>query len=135
MRGIRVELGEVERALARYPHAQSVAVDVRVHPEAGPALVGYLVPVAGANVDPAEVRAFLLGTVSHHMVPDVVVVLGDLPLTRNGKVDRRALPDPAREASARVGHEPLTPAQKAVAELWTSVLPVRTVGRTAGSST
>ncbi|WP_037305334.1 non-ribosomal peptide synthetase [Amycolatopsis orientalis] len=92
VRGHRVELGEVEAALAAVPGVRAAAAAVR-----GPRLVGYVV----GEVVPDAVRADLAGRVPEHLVPAAVVVLDTLPLTVNGKIDRAALPAP-RAAAGRV---------------------------------
>ncbi|UMP05236.1 non-ribosomal peptide synthetase [Amycolatopsis sp. EV170708-02-1] len=91
VRGHRVELGEVEAALAAVPGVRAAAAAVR-----GPRLVGYVV----GEVVPDEVRAELAARVPEHLVPAAVVVLDTLPLTPNGKIDRPALPAP-RAAAGR----------------------------------
>ncbi|RSN22192.1 non-ribosomal peptide synthetase [Streptomyces sp. WAC 05977] len=91
VRGHRVELGEVEAALAAVPGVRAAAAAVR-----GPRLVGYVV----GEVVPDEVRAELAARVPEHLVPAAVVVLDALPLTSNGKIDRPALPAP-RAAAGR----------------------------------
>ncbi|MFC9255606.1 amino acid adenylation domain-containing protein, partial [Amycolatopsis thailandensis] len=91
VRGHRVELGEVEAALAAVPGVRAAAAAVR-----GPRLVGYVV----GEVVPDEVRAELAGRVPEHLVPAAVVLLDALPLTPNGKIDRIALPAP-RAAAGR----------------------------------
>ncbi|GAB3742214.1 hypothetical protein GCM10027598_73760 [Amycolatopsis oliviviridis] len=91
VRGHRVELGEVEAALAAVPGVRAAAAAVR-----GPRLVGYVV----GEVVPDAVRAELAGRVPEHLVPAAVVVLDALPLTSNGKIDRVALPAP-RAAAGR----------------------------------
>ncbi|MFE6614353.1 amino acid adenylation domain-containing protein [Amycolatopsis sp. NPDC057786] len=91
VRGHRVELGEVEAALAAVPGVRAAAAAVR-----GPRLIGYVV----GEVVPDEVRSELTGRVPEHLVPAAVVVLDALPLTSNGKIDRPALPAP-RAAAGR----------------------------------
>ncbi|WP_409495393.1 amino acid adenylation domain-containing protein [Amycolatopsis sp. cmx-11-12] len=91
VRGHRVELGEVEAALAAVPGVRAAAAAVR-----GPRLVGYVV----GEVAPDDVRAELAARVPEHLVPAAVVVLDMLPLTTNGKIDRAALPAP-RAAAGR----------------------------------
>jgi amino acid adenylation domain-containing protein len=120
IRGQRVELGEVEAALRALPDVTDTAVAV----DAG-RLVGYLVGTA----DPVDVRRRLEETVPGHLVPSAFVVLDALPLTANGKVDRKALPRPDQAA---LSDGPVTPprtdAEKRVAEVWRGVLSVEEVG-------
>ncbi|MEK6466880.1 amino acid adenylation domain-containing protein [Pseudonocardia alni] len=95
IRGYRVELGEVDAGLLALPGiAQAVT---RVHTGTDPAdrrLVGYVVPAPGAAADPAALRSALGDLLPGYMVPAAIVVLDRLPLTVNGKLDRRALPEP-----------------------------------------
>ncbi|ODU06953.1 MAG: hypothetical protein ABS81_03050 [Pseudonocardia sp. SCN 72-86] len=94
VRGFRIELGEVESALGRHPGVARAVVAAR-----GDRLVGYVVARAGTVVDPGELRGFAADTLPEYMVPAVVTVLDALPLTANGKVDRRALPEPSPVAA------------------------------------
>jgi amino acid adenylation domain-containing protein len=88
VRGQRIELGEVESALARCPGVAAAAAAVR-----GQSLVAYVVPT-GNGLAPAEVRDFAAATLPAGMVPNIVVLLDAFPLTANGKIDRSALPEP-----------------------------------------
>ncbi|HEX7240208.1 MAG TPA: amino acid adenylation domain-containing protein, partial [Longimicrobiaceae bacterium] len=117
VRGFRVELGEVEAALAGHPSVREAAVVAR---DGG--LVGY---VAG-SVTAGELREHLRASLPEYMVPSAYVVLERLPLTRNGKVDRRALPAP--EASSGTIVAPRTPAEEVLAGIWAEVLSVERVG-------
>lgn len=93
IRGNRVELGEVDAALRRVPGVRQAAS--RVVGEDSPVLVGYVVWDQEAVVlPPTEVAAVLRESVPEYMVPSRVVALQALPLSSNGKLDRRALPDP-----------------------------------------
>ncbi|WP_447007588.1 amino acid adenylation domain-containing protein [Saccharothrix isguenensis] len=118
IRGFRIEPGEIEAALARHPAVAQAAV---VADRAGDVtrLVGYVV---GSTED--DLRAFAAERLPEYMVPATVVFLdGPLPLTPNGKLDRRALPQP--DWSALAGDDrPVTPEQKAIAELFTELLGV-----------
>ncbi|UED85077.1 amino acid adenylation domain-containing protein [Streptomyces profundus] len=108
LRGFRIELGEVEDAMLAAPSVGNAVAVVRHEPPAPKQLVGYVVPAeAGARLDVAELRRLLAERLPEYMVPARLVPLERLPLTGNGKVDRRALPAPdqARETPA-----PETPA-------------------------
>lgn len=97
IRGFRIELGEVETVLARTQGvAQAVAV-VRSDERFGARLVAYVVPVSGAVLSAEGILATAAEFLTGYMVPDAVVVIGSLPLTVNGKLDRNALPDPVFE--------------------------------------
>ncbi|MBN6039802.1 non-ribosomal peptide synthase/polyketide synthase [Amycolatopsis sp. 195334CR] len=124
IRGFRIELGELESALAAHPAvAQAVAA---VHePQPGvKRLVAYAVPES--EVDAVELRAFLATGLPEYLVPSAVVLLDEVPLTANGKVDRRALPAP--EQSAEVSAAPATELESVIAGVWAEVLGVEAVG-------
>ena len=127
IRGFRIELGEVEAALAAAPGVGQAAVSARPFTEGGARqLAGYVVPQPGGAVDGEAVRAAVAAVLPEHMVPAVVTVLAALPLSVNGKLDRKALPAPGRReraAAPPAGHTPAghTPA-KALARVFAEVL-------------
>ena len=125
VRGFRIELGEVEAALAAEPGiAQAVAAAVG---EAGQQrLVGYIVPAPDATPDPAALKERLSRRLPEHLVPSALMVLDRLPLTANGKVDRRALPRP--EVTAAAGRGPRNAREEALCALFGEVLGVARVG-------
>lgn len=90
----------------------------------GKRLVAYVVPRAGHDADPAELRGFLRSRLPEHMVPSAFVTLDEFPRTASGKLDRRALPAPevSRAAAAPAAAAPSTPAETALAGLWAEVL-------------
>ncbi|MFF5973413.1 amino acid adenylation domain-containing protein [Streptomyces sp. NPDC012769] len=128
VRGFRVELGEIEAALAACPgvaHAAVVAHEVR---PGDTRLTGYLVPAgAPASCDTDAARTHLRQSLPAHMVPTALVVLDALPLTPNGKLDRAALPAAALEHGGQ-GRAPRTPHEHVVAGLFAEVLGLPAVG-------
>ncbi|WP_433260071.1 amino acid adenylation domain-containing protein [Actinosynnema sp. CS-041913] len=100
IRGHRVEVGEVEAALGAMAGISAAAATVRTD-AATPRLVGYVVPAAGVVVSPDSVRSALAERLPDHLVPAAVVVLDELPLTVNGKLDRAALPAPRATGGGR----------------------------------
>ncbi|WP_460444037.1 amino acid adenylation domain-containing protein [Amycolatopsis cihanbeyliensis] len=126
IRGFRIELGEIEAALSGHPAVAQAAV---VADRSGDVvrLVGYAVPAEG-ELDPAGLRAALAALLPDHMVPAMVIPLdGPLPRTPNGKLDRAALPAPdfaELTGSAR----PVTPRERALAELFGEILELADVG-------
>ena len=105
LRGFRIELGEVETALLGADGVEAAAVDVRRNAADTELLVGYVVAtpaaLADGGLDTGAVREAVGRRVPSYMVPDIVMVIERLPLTVNGKLDRRALPAPAIEATAQ----------------------------------
>ncbi|MEU9609745.1 amino acid adenylation domain-containing protein [Streptomyces sp. NPDC048057] len=125
IRGFRVELGEVESALAARPGVRQAAVAVREDSPGVRRLVGYVV----GDVDGAEVRRSLAVRLPDHMVPSAVVTLDALPLTANGKVDRRALPAPDLGAGAdRALTAPRSEVERVLCAVFAEVLGVPQVG-------
>jgi amino acid adenylation domain-containing protein len=128
VRGFRVELSEVETALAGDPAVGRAAAVVREDRPGDQRLVAYAVPAAGGpRPDPDRLRARLSTALPDYMVPSAVLVLDRLPLTDNGKLDRRALPAPEVRAGGS-DQRPRTPRQQALSELFAAVLGVDSVG-------
>jgi amino acid adenylation domain-containing protein len=128
LHGYRIEPGEIEAALLADPAVQAAAVVARDEPE-GRRLVAY-VAAAGEHPTGERLRAALLQRLPEHMVPAAFVVLDRLPLTANGKVDRRALPAPGvaprRLEAAYVA--PRNAVEETLAAIWSRVLGVDRVG-------
>ncbi|MBP2478994.1 amino acid adenylation domain-containing protein/non-ribosomal peptide synthase protein (TIGR01720 family) [Crossiella equi] len=123
IRGFRIELGEVEAALGEHPGVAQAVVLVRED-----RLVGYVVPRGEAVLVPEAVREHVAGLLPEHMVPAAVVVLAEMPLTRNGKADRRALPDPDYAAAADLSRAPRTDRERRLCALFAEVLGLAEVG-------
>jgi amino acid adenylation domain-containing protein/non-ribosomal peptide synthase protein (TIGR01720 family) len=127
IRGFRIEPGEIESVLRTHPRVRDAAVIARELTAGNRALVGYVAGhvaghVAGTGQDlaPAALQSYLGERLPRHMVPAVFVFLPELPLTANGKIDRRALPAPARAES--VAAPPRTPVEELLAEIFAAVL-------------
>ncbi|HEX7239689.1 MAG TPA: amino acid adenylation domain-containing protein, partial [Longimicrobiaceae bacterium] len=127
VRGFRIEPGEVEAALEAHPGVRRALVDAREDAPGHRRLVGYVVPEEGAEVTPAELRAYLATRLPEYMVPGAFVVLEAFPLTPSGKIDRRALPAPdASDGEAYA--PPRTPAEEVLAGIYAGVLGRERVG-------
>ncbi|OKI02484.1 hypothetical protein A6A06_15750 [Streptomyces sp. CB02923] len=125
--GVRIEPGEVQAAVLAHPDVHRAAVAVREDTPGRRQLVAYAVPAPGAEPDPAQVRRFLRARLPQFMVPAAVVLLDDLPLTANGKLDRRALPAPVF-TTAENGRAPGTPPEEMMGALFAEVLGLPSVG-------
>ncbi|MEU4482851.1 amino acid adenylation domain-containing protein [Micromonospora sp. NPDC023966] len=123
VRGMRIELGEVEAALLAHPDVRAAAAAVRTD-TGEPTLVGYLVGPAHEE----SVRAELARELPAHLVPAALVRLDALPLTPNGKLDRAALPAPAAAPAEDAYVAPRTEAESLVAEVYAEILQVEKVG-------
>jgi hypothetical protein len=122
IQGNRVELGEVESALALHPRVHAAAAAVRGPRDGARRLLAWYVPSDPAP-DPAELRAFLAGRLPAYMVPSQLVPLKTLPLSANGKVDRAALPEPERDSRLDGGRlAPRDPVERVLAGLATALL-------------
>ncbi|BEP60728.1 hypothetical protein GmRootV213_12820 [Variovorax sp. V213] len=127
IRGFRIELGEIEAQLLAQPEVRE-AVVVASQGAGGARLVAYVSAQAGQVVDTARLRERLGQALPDYMVPGLIVVLEALPLNPNGKVDRKALPEPER-GSAQAYEAPQGAMEEALAAIWAEVLGVARVGR------
>jgi yersiniabactin nonribosomal peptide synthetase len=128
IRGHRVEIGEVESAVAALPGVREAVVVARTDVSNATGLVAYL---AGADLDPAVLAAALAVQLPQYMVPGAFVVLDGLPRLANGKTDLRALPEPQAAGQARrdAGYvAPRTGTERRLAALWARALGVERVG-------
>ncbi|WP_051944337.1 non-ribosomal peptide synthetase [Streptacidiphilus rugosus] len=122
IRGYRIEPTEIETALKACADLQQALVLAHTLPTGGKQLVGYLVPTPGTQVDPDALRAELAHILPDYMIPAALVTLDTLPLTRNGKVDRTALPTPALATSSGSGRAALTEQEQVLQRLFAEVL-------------
>ncbi|WP_165777664.1 non-ribosomal peptide synthetase [Amycolatopsis antarctica] len=128
IRGFRIELGEVEAELGRHPEVHAAAVRAQANAGSAARLAGYV--VAGAGVTTGVLREYLARRLPEYMVPAVFVFLDELPMTVNGKVDRRRLPEPesVRPELAQAYQAPATSVEERLAAVWGEVLDVDRVG-------
>lgn len=127
--GHRIEPGEVETVLRMHSGVQQVCVVSYSGEDGNKRLVAYFVPVANSGVSPRELRAFLAGKLPPYMLPALFVEMAALPLSANGKVDRRALPEPIFTAEPPSSSDTSTTlAEKTIEALWKRILRVERVG-------
>ena len=129
IQGFRIELGEIESHLAGFPGLGEAVVIDREDVPGDRRLVAYVVPQKGSDLSTPELRSFLKGKLPHYMVPAAFVVMETLPLTANGKIDRRKLPEPDGGRSAMEGKlvPPRTVEEEILAGIWKEVLHVDAV--------
>jgi acyl carrier protein len=125
LRGYRIELGEIEAALLQCEGIAEALVIVREDVPGDRRLVGYVVAKGNLNFD--EVRKALKTSLPEYMVPSAIVVLEQMPLTQNRKIDRRALPVPEPTRVARY-EEPRMPVQEVLVSIWEQVLKTENIG-------
>ncbi|HEY4461127.1 MAG TPA: amino acid adenylation domain-containing protein, partial [Streptosporangiaceae bacterium] len=127
IRGFRIEPAEVEAALLGHPAVTEAVVVAREDGDHR-RLVAYVVLIESATADAAELRSWLKGRLPDYLVPSAFVTLDRLPLTRSGKVDRRALPAPDMHTQPKPYVAPRSDAERALAAIWAGVLGAAQVG-------
>lgn len=121
IRGFRIELGEIEATLESYPGVNEAVVIARPMANGDLRLMAYIVERKGMTVDQPLLRAHLNTRLPEHMIPAVWMTLAKMPLSPNGKVDRRALPDPVHIPSLPVVGA-ISDTEKLLMTLWCRVL-------------
>ncbi|MET9485728.1 amino acid adenylation domain-containing protein [Nocardia sp. NPDC006630] len=120
IRGLRIELGEIDTALTAHPEVDYAATLGRTLPSGVTGLVSYVLPRAGSVIDTAELAAFAGASLPDYMVPAAIVVLAEIPLTPVGKLDRDALPEPV--FAAREFRAPATRVEVVIAKVFEILL-------------
>jgi amino acid adenylation domain-containing protein len=130
IRGFRVELSEIEIVLSQHPDIREAAVAVREDLPGDSRLVAYIVPERDPAPGGKVLRHYLVGKLPEYMTPSVFIMLDSMPLSINGKLDRRALPAPdvLRPKLEAVYTAPETETEMAIAAIWREVLRVERVG-------
>ncbi|NUU37570.1 non-ribosomal peptide synthase/polyketide synthase [Pseudomonas sp. C2B4] len=137
IRGLRIELGEIEARLQEHAEVQE-AVVLALDGPSGKQLVAYVVPQDPALVDAdgerqgawrEALKNHLLGSLPDYMVPAQTVLIEQMPLSPNGKLDRKRLPAPTAQVSQRAFEAPRTEHEQVLAQIWQDVLGVEQVGR------
>lgn len=129
LRGYRIELEEIETVLEQHPAVRQNVVAMREDVPGSKRLAAYLILRDGITISTGELRDYLKNKLPDYMLPSAFVILANLPLTANGKVDRKALPAPEERhlGSAETFIEPRNPIEATLAEIWSKVLRVQRV--------
>jgi thioesterase domain-containing protein/acyl carrier protein len=131
IRGIRVELGEIERVLQQHKHVRAALVMAHADASGEQRLVAYIVPHRNEAVTPGELREMAVQQLTTNMVPAAFVLLDEFPLNPHGKIDRKALPDASDERRPDLAVEFVAPrndVERQLAEIWQEMLGVDRVG-------
>ncbi|MFN6461422.1 MAG: amino acid adenylation domain-containing protein [Nostoc sp. DedVER02] len=126
IRGFRIELGEIEALISQHPAVRETVIVLAESQR----IIAYVVPQTGQTLEIPELRSFLESKLPSYMMPAAFVVLETFPLTPNGKVDRKALPEPdtVRPELEAAYQPPQTEVEKTIAEIWQKVLQLEDVG-------
>ena len=129
IRGFRVEPGEIEAVLRGHPDIAEAVVTAPEDESGIKRLAAYLVTIPGHSPQVEDVRSMIAHALPEHMMPASFMVLESLPLSPNGKLDRKALPEPvASEPSGSRHVPPVTETEQVLADIWAEVLGVRLIG-------
>ncbi|HWD97875.1 MAG TPA: amino acid adenylation domain-containing protein [Bryobacteraceae bacterium] len=133
IRGFRIELGEIESALNQHPAVRESVVVALANGTGEKRLAAYVVPSGSEPISTDKLREHLYTSLPDYMVPSAFTVMEALPLSPNGKVERRALPAPdlsaAQQGAASEFAPPRTPTEELLAQLWGRALGIERVGR------
>lgn len=129
LRGFRIELGEIETALLRHPQIKDALVILREDVADNKYLAAYIISENGAEINRDELRAFIKKDLPDYMAPATYTLLDAFPLLPNGKINRRALPQPQEsDMSSAEKIAPRTPVEELLASIWKDVLKVENIG-------
>lgn len=125
--GHRIELGEIETLLREHPMVAEAAVAARRNSDNTTTLIAYLAPRVGCSIEISELRTLLAGRLPSYMMPSRFMLLDAIPLTPNGKLNRKALPQP-EQVERKCYVEPESVIEKKLAALWQRILNVEEIG-------
>ena len=120
IRGLRIELGEIDNALITHPAVDFAATLEKTLPSGTTGLVSYVLPRDGATLDTGQLAAHIGESLPDYMIPAAIVVLDEIPLTPVGKLDRAALPEPV--FGTRQFRAPATPVEEIIADIFAALL-------------
>ena len=127
IRGYRIELGEIENLLRQHEQVQQAVVLAKEDHDGNKLLIGYL--VAQDTLNKEQIISFLRERVPAYMIPAFWILMGSFPLTPNGKVDKKALPDPGQEMLLRDEYvPPRNEIEENIAAIWKELLHVERIG-------
>jgi amino acid adenylation domain-containing protein/non-ribosomal peptide synthase protein (TIGR01720 family) len=127
IRGFRIELGEIENRLLSHEAIEEAVVITRADKEGSKYLCGYIVAQEKLNV--TEIREYLAKELPGYMIPTYFIQLEKIPLTSNGKIDRKSLPEPDGSITTGTEYEaPRNDIEKILAEIWQEVLEIKNIG-------
>lgn len=125
LRGLRVEIDEIENVMNTYPSIKRSVVLVKEN-SSGQYLCGYYTAVE--KVDQAKLTEHLAKSLTNYMIPNVFVELQEMPMNKNGKIDKKALPEPELAAAREVGKEPVTELEKLLCEIFSKAIGIDSIG-------
>ncbi|MBR8829322.1 MAG: amino acid adenylation domain-containing protein [Gomphosphaeria aponina SAG 52.96 = DSM 107014] len=130
IRGFRIELGEIEAVLNQHPNIQQTVVIAREDLNGDKNITAYLVPQQNQTLTLDEIRNVLKQKLPNYMIPSAFVFLEKMPLTPNGKIDRRALPAPDKsQRHIEPGYiEPRNQTEEILANIWSEILGIEKIG-------
>jgi len=131
LRGFRIELGEIESVLATHPLVrQATVLVVREDIPEEKMLAAYMVMEGKEKIEDTDIRDFLAKRLPDYMIPTVFVTIDAIPLTPNGKLDRKALPEPIllKDRQIKSFTKPRTPLEKKIASIWKEVFGIDEIG-------
>jgi hypothetical protein len=130
IRGVRIELGEVESVLSQHPSVRETVVSASERGSVDKSLVAYVVAKQSPAPTTTDLRNFVKQKLPESMVPSAFVLVDALPVTANGKVDRKALPIPEaqRPELAQRYAAPRTPVERLLCKIWAEVLKLKSIG-------
>ena len=127
IRGHRIEIGEIENVLLSHENIKEVLVMAQDTEEGSKRLCAYF--VANKTLSTGIVKEFLLKKIPEYMIPSFFIQISQMPLTKNGKVDRRALPNPSEHLCLETEYvEPCTKLQEEIEKIWSEVLNIEKIG-------
>jgi acyl-CoA synthetase (AMP-forming)/AMP-acid ligase II/acyl carrier protein len=130
IRGFRIELGEIEAVLTQHPEIATAVVIAQDSAAGDPRLIAYLVPQSAKVLTTEALKEYLLKKLPEYMVPAVFMTIPELPLSANGKINRKALPEPNQDRPVleQVYFSPSNTTEQNLADIWCHILTLERIG-------